>query len=473
MKKGLNHSVSVEGREGDEVNVEGGLVGNSERLIQATRGELLHLLDGVLVSGIWNDSKWGQRGLPTGAFGVGRGIAIQNRGRERFRPSYALPEKHGVGGDLPFPLAMSWLSTGALKDARNMVIFPKDSDGSFATTMKKMGVLGDYFYADLDESLYAARDLRMPIYSVDDLPSCWDRDVVNSNFAMTAGNSKRVNLLSSFAADYEEISLLKVNVKDLVDKLRSGLFYIKLNNTENSGEGVKKCFKKVNGVNEPLSIVELTKLVEGLKQDVMVYGLNSIVAIQPHVDGVDRNFQIFVTPDSDKIHVVTLSEQFVDENGSYQSSINSPFDIHEIDERLERVIIDLADNYRSVLKAFGFVMCDYIETAEGELKVIDPGLRPTANTATAMAKLWLEEQTGEAVYSSLHFVKTGEFASFASFASGVDKFMSADSLVKNGHAVLPWGYNHHQGAGLFVVATSNRDDIEGLKNDVSARIKRR
>jgi hypothetical protein len=148
--------------------------------------------------------------------------------------------------------------------------------------------------------------------------------------------------------------------------------------------------------------------------------------------------------------------------------------LQEIEPAVADLILDMASRIRQIdPKTFGFVMCDYFATKQGPL-AIDPGLRPTGNTATILAKMFIEQELKDTAYwSSLFFVNSDKPATaFDTYVRPIDRLLGPDAAAREGRCVLPWGYNHVQGKGLFIAIAKVRSDLAAIVEDASRALLR-
>lgn len=417
--------------------------------------------------------------------------------RAGMRPSFS--DLYGEGSTLTMPLAASWLSSGpgACEDDTNIVAFPKGVDRSFVQYMQSIGVLGKHSFVDFQSlSALANRTSRL-IYSVDELPEEWDSVSANTARAMRLVNTKKeLHALSNFPVPYVRADLQELasdmqkrigslralkNIHQIIwERYRTYLYgvlcdpsrpamadrplYIKLNNTEASGIGVFRCD----------SADDFKKTIVSLREKALLHDLDTEIVIQPKVDGKNKSFQYILNPgEPHRIQLLTLSEQFIADDGvTYVSSINAPIFDKDISSHLAVLMTNMARHIQAIdLDAFGCVMCDYFELKDGKLLAFDPGLRPTGNTATAIARLLIQEQAGSPMHSTLFCPETTKRETpFKTFIQPLGALMGPDAAAKDGCCVLPWGYNHIQGRGLFIGVAKTREELENLVQDTTATL---
>lgn len=382
-----------------------------------------------------------------------------------FRPSYE--RLRGEGASLVMPLAASWMSSGPDADpaTSNVVVFPANIDRTAVDYMQRTEVLGEHDYLHQFNDFPALAEKHdKPIYNVDDLPDAWDQHSANKAETVRRVNIKKeLGNLSSFAAPYEIVDVRTTTVDDFARHAGTkGVVYVKLNNTENSGSGVIIC----------RSAEQYMQAVEQIRTQADAYGLDYEIVVQPHVEGENRSFQYFMTPDDDKLHLVAHSRQFVENDGkTYAASENFPLTQEAVTEDLANMMVDMTRRIRAIdPKAFGFVMCDYFHREGQPPLTFDPGLRPTGNTATALARLWAEEIDGRKGWHSALFGLSGEQEkrqmSFEEYKRPAEKLFGPDALVTQGACVMPWGFNQYQGRGVLIGLGRTHDAMQEVIAEV-------
>lgn len=407
-----------------------------------------------------------------------------DRCREGFRPSFS--DLYGEGADFTMPLAASWLSSGpdAHTDETNIIAFPKGIDKSAVAYMRDIGMLGKHAFTDFKKLPDLAKRHKRLLYNVDELPEKWDPISANSARTMRLVNTKK----ELYSLSGSAVPFLRASLRELYRDLTSGFgkfgtiksipeflwgrfhrhfhtspdttpLYIKLNNTEASGIGVFKC-------DSPGLFQEHIQRLYG---EAWIEDLDDEIVIQPHVDGKNRNFQYILDPGfPNRLQLLTLSEQHVADDGvTYLSSLNAPIHREHVSPRLAALMTDMARRIQTVdLNAFGCVMCDYFELPNGDLQTFDPGLRPTGNTATAVARLFVQEQTGTPMYSSLFSVHSHKpQTAFKNYIQPIDALMGPDAAARDKNCILPWGYNHIGGNGLFIAVSSTQDELRSIMEE--------
>lgn len=416
---------------------------NDLHLTVPTFSQLRDTLRRKIVSNFWHNSDAEPSRLP-------------------YRPSF---ERKGRGSSLVMPLSASWMSSGpdVPKDESNVVAFPKGVDRTFTDYMKSIGVLGRDAYIDFRDFPVLAQQEGMPIYNVDDLPKAWDAySAVPASLSRYVNTKKYVTDLTSSPAPYEIVDLRTATAADF-DRIGGGkTVYVKLNNTENTGTGVRRC----------KSAAEFAELVKELRLEAEAhqegdYALDFDIVVQPSIDGINRSFQCFVTPEEPThVRALTVSKQFVEDDGvTYNGNENPPIQLEDIDPEVSILMRDMVARIKTIdPQVFGFIMCDFFETPDGRRLAFDPGLRPTGNTATVQARMFIEEVTGQQGYHSHFFFVPSDKPNtpFKDYTRPIDSLMGPDAAVKEKATVLPWGYNQHKGNGLFIAVARTQQQVSAL-----------
>ncbi len=415
-------------------------------------GDIRERLRGLIVSNYWYDD----------AIHPSRAI---------FRPSH--DKTFGEGSTLPMPLAASWMSCGpsADKSESNIIAFPAKVDRTFLDYMRRIGVLGEYALMDKFEDFpHLASRYQRPIYNVDDLPDEWDHCSVNkASTVRTINTKKHLNAISSYGAPYEVVDLRSAHADDF-ERIAGadGVVYVKKNNTETTSSGVLIC----------RSPEEFQNIVRRLLEEAHTYELDMEIVVQPRIQGENRSFQYFTSPkEPDRIHVLTVSKQFVEADGkTYAGNENPPMNLEVIDGNVRLLMTDMHRRIHTIdPQTFGFVMCDFFQREDNTCLTFDPGLRVSGNTPTILARMFVEEQTGEhGQYTSEFFgMSEGKFftdgsksgTSFADYTRPIDALMGPKAAMKDGSCVLPWGYNQYKGEGLFIAVAKSRADLVEVIQD--------
>ena len=165
-----------------------------------------------------------------------------------------------------------------------------------------------------------------------------------------------------------------------------------------------------------------------------------------------------------------MTDQLVEDDGkTYRASINHPITAENL-EHIGPAILDMVDRvWARFPHAFGILMSDYFETDTGPI-IFDPGIRPTGNTATALAFHLARKLTGADAFASLFQVPTGvEGLTFEQFVKVIGPLAEPDNLVREGRVVFPWGWNPLQGFGMLIGVAPDEASFEALRKDVLSR----
>ena len=123
--------------------------------------------------------------------------------------------------------------------------------------------------------------------------------------------------------------------------------------------------------------------------------------------------------------------------------------------------------------AFGFLMCDFIQTNEAgrsEVYAIDPGLRPSASTPSAMAQLWVKEARG-----TVPFVRNDLLFSFepgvdyAAVQKRLGELTDPDHIRTTGRGVVPFSWEPRYGTGRLMAIAHDLADFRQLREELSKR----
>jgi hypothetical protein len=227
--------------------------------------------------------------------------------------------------------------------------------------------------------------------------------------------------------------------------------YIKSDNAEHGGMGVRAA----------ASPEEFARAIETVRRLTRTYGLNPMLSIQRAVAGVPCSFAVFLTPGSDDIAVAAVTEQVVcRRSGRDLGNKLSPITRDSV-EPIAGLIRTLVANVRAQCKnpPFGFLMCDYLRTAEGEVFGIDPGLRVSASTPGAMFQAWVRSRGGgECFVNSETFVEFRPGFDFEQLRALLGDFAEPDEITRRGVGAIPFSWQYKQGWGrLLIMAPSERE----------------
>jgi hypothetical protein len=413
------------------------------RLVLPTFDTLRRALRGIGIATMWVDG-------------------ASDPSREGFRPSY--DALHGPGSSDLMAFVATWLSTGPGSDeGGNVAFFPKTLDPTLLDYARRVGLLGaSELVSGVPDLKERARQLDLRLYNIDDLgPDFDDRAAVPSALSTWVNSKERLASLTRFGPpevvkDMDEVSLDDYKAA----ASEGGRVFLKTCNTESAGMGVHIAS----------SPEDFARLLSSIRENQARHGLSKQLVIQPELRGKNRSFQVFLDPSSpDEVQVVALTDQLVEADGkTYRSSINHPI-TRETVEPVGEAILDLVDRIRGRHpEAFGFLMSDYFATARGPV-LYDPGLRPTGNTATALAAHLARKLTGRHLTTSLIPLPTGcPGLTFAGFARRAGPLVDPENIRREGRALMPWGWNPIQGFGMLIAVADDEVSLERLRAELLA-----
>lgn len=400
-----------------------------------------------LVSAIWMDSSY----FPE---------------RKGFRASY--DEQYGEGSVNVMPFIAAWLSSGpGAPGEGNTVIMPGGIDRTLIAYAEQIGLLGAHrFVKSLADFAEVIRATGKKLYAIDSMGPDFEEHVVVRDPLHRLLNSKEsLREVSAYAPEEVIKDMHAVTLTDYeqVRAAGAGRVYLKTCNTEAAGAGVFVC-------NTP---AEFSERLEKIRAKQIEHHLNRTLIIQPEIVGRNRSFQVFLNPDEpDNIQVITLTDQLVEDDGiTYRGSVNFAATRENL-VQVGPVIVDMVGRIRSRFPdAFGILMCDFFETPDGKLVAYDPGIRPTGNTATAMAALLARSLSGRSDLhvSNFHIRTNRKGFRFQEFAEKLGGSLGPDSIAAGGRGLLPWGYNDKLGFAVLIGVAHDPDDFAGLRADVLAR----
>ncbi|APR79148.1 Hypothetical protein A7982_04495 [Minicystis rosea] len=413
------------------------------RLVRPSFDTVRRSLRGMYVATIWNDSAVD----PT---------------RAGFRPSY--DALYGPGASNVMAFVGTWLSTGpGTEDGGNVVLLPEGIDATLIDYARRIGVLGPF---ELVPSVAAAKErvarAGKKLYNVDDLGADFDAwSVLPSELSRWVSSKDALGTLTSFGPTEVVKDMYDVSLADFeAAKRGEGRVFLKTSNTESAGLGVYIA----------RTAEEFEAQLATIREHQKRFDLNRRLVVQPEIIGKNRSFQVLLDPRArDEVQVIALTDQLVEADGkTYRSSINHAI-TRETVEPVGAAILDLVDRiWARAPEAFGFLMSDYFDTKEGPV-VYDPGLRPTGNTATAMAAHLGRKLTGRHVTTSLVPLPTGRAGlTFADFARRAGGLCEPESIAREGRALMPWGWNPIQGFGMMIAMAEDQAGVEALRAEILA-----
>ena len=399
-----------------------------------------------LVSAIWMDSSY----FPE---------------RKGFRASY--DEQYGEGSVNVMPFIAAWLSSGPAGPSEgNTVILPGGIDRTLVSYAERIGLLGPHrFVNNLTDFSSVIAETGKKLYGIDSMGPDFEAHVVVKESLHRLLNSKEsLRDVSAYAPDEVIKDMFEVTPADY-DRVRAagaGRVYLKTCNTEAAGAGVFVCN----------NAQEFDARLGEIRAKQKAHNLNRTLIVQPEIVGRNRSFQVFLDPkEPDSIQVITLTDQLVEPDGiTYRGSVNYAAN-RETLENVGPVIIDMVSRIRALHPdAFGILMCDFFEMADGKLVAYDPGIRPTGNTATAMAALLARSIAGESLHvSNFHLRSNRKGFRFGDFVAALEGIAGPQNIARAGRAVLPWGWNDRLGFGVLIGVARDPDDFAALRREVLGR----
>jgi hypothetical protein len=412
-------------------------------LVRPTFDTIRRSLAGQWVSTIWVDS-------------------IQDPSRAGFRLTY--DHRYGPGSSNVMPFTATWLSTGQGSSGEgNVVALPDAIDRSAVQFMKDAGLLGDVEYVSgiADLKARVARSGRK-VYSIDDLGEDFDdHSVISSRLGAWLNSKDDLGSVSRFSPPGRVVDMYEATAELYADASHGGgRVYLKACNTECAGEGVFIAN----------SLEEYEAHLTALRANQVKFQLSRRLVIQPEIRGRNCSFQVFLDPaNRDEIQIVAVTDQLVEADGkTYRGSINHPI-TREIVEHLGPVLTDMVERvWKRHPGAYGFLMCDYFRTDDGVV-IYDPGIRPTGNTATALALHLARKLTNEELYVSSFPLRSGRNGlRFGEFARTAGAIVDPENLRREHRAVLPWGWNDVLGFGMLIGIAPDETEWEKLRDRICA-----
>jgi hypothetical protein len=411
------------------------------RLVRPTFDTIRRTLRGRYVATIWMD-------------------AAMDPARAGFRPSYEA--LHGPGAGHLMAFVGAWLSTGpGSDDGGNVVLFPEDVDRTLLDYGRRVGLLGA---CELVAGVTAMRERvarsGKRLYNIDDLGPEFDPwSVVSAELSRWVNAKDDLRSVTSFGPAEVVKDMYEVTRDDYEAARRGGgRVFLKTCNTENSGLGVFIA----------RSAGEFDAHLDAIRERQVRFGLSRQLVVQQELSGRNRSFQVLLDPGArEEIQVVALSDQIVEADGkTYRSSLNHAITAEAV-EPVGGAILDMVDHvWARHPEAFGFMMSDYFATPAGPV-LYDPGLRPTGNTATALAAHLARKITGRHFTTSLLPLATGRAGlTFGDFARRAGALVDPENLATNRRALMPWGWNPVQGFGMIIAIAEDQAATSALSTEV-------
>ena len=411
------------------------------RLVRPTFESIRASMGNHLVSAIWMDSSY----FPE---------------RAGYRVSY--DEIYGPGSTNVMPFTATWLSSGPNASDGNIILFPEAIDRTLIEFAVDIGLLGSHrFIRSVADIRSLVNETHRLLYSIDDLGAELEHDVVVGHELSMMLNSKDALAKVSAYAPRELIKdMYEVTQQDFhAMKRDDARVFLKTCNTEAAGAGVFVC------TNES----DFTGHLADIRQRQKQFNLSRTLVLQPELTGKNRSFQVFIDPaHTNTIQVIAITDQLVEDDGkTSKGSINYEVNAHTL-ERIGPVILDMVDRvWEQFPQAFGVVMCDFFESEDGTIVVYDPGIRPTGNTATAMAYHYAKKLTGHSLHvSNMHLRTQKNGFTWRDFARASGELTDPQAIARNHLGLLPWGWNDVVGFGVVIGVAPNEDEFKSLQQRV-------
>ncbi len=394
-------------------------------LVRPTFDTVRRSLAGHWISTIWVDS-------------------VQDPSRIGFRPTY--DSLYGPGSSNVMPFTATWLSTGPGGHGEgNVIALPEAIDRTAVQFMKDVGMLGDVEFvssiADMKERVVRAG---RKVYSIDDLGEDFDaHSVISFQLGAWLNSKDDVASVSKFAPPGKTVDMYEATGALYDEAARGGgRVFLKTCNTECAGAGVHIANSRA----------EYDAHLTALRASQAKFNLSRLLVVQPEIRGRNCSFQVFLDPKRrEEIQIVAITDQLVEDDGkTYKGSINHPINRENV-EHLGPVLVDMVERvWARHPEAYGFLMCDYFRTDDGVV-IYDPGIRPTGNTATALALHLGRKLCGEELFVSSFPLRSGRNGlKFSEFAAAAGAVVDPQNLVREKRAVLPWGWNDVLGFGMLI-----------------------
>lgn len=376
--------------------------------------------------------------------------------RSSFRPSF--DELFGEGSANIMPASAVYLSV----PGKNTVYLPSTIDKTLIDYFQRNALLGDYRLVDGVLGLIETAEVSdRKVYAIDDYGQQGEGVTVNTSEAMRIANSKEfVSELSSYSSPEIKTTFDEVTVDDF-NKLisKSDTVFVKTCNTECSGRGVYLV----------KTAAEFEALINQLKATANKNDLSQTVILQPKLTGEEKCFEIFINETGDT-SLLSISKQRIAADGKTYAGSTSCEVTPEYLSKIEPVILDFVNNLKNKCPGvYGVAMCDYFEDArkENPFTVIDPGLRPTGNTAAAMVDLMFKDKGQQVHVKNAVPFKMSRPTDFAEVEKKLGKLCVLDEAFKTGFGVLPWGYNNKNGVGMLMLVAPDSSKIDALEARVN------
>lgn len=384
--------------------------------------------------------------------------------RGAFRPDKGEFRGTQTDGNDRMPYVGFWLS----KPGQNTTYLLQDQEVMIDPTLiewfQRAGIGGDAVCVS-DAAEMGQRLLKSGrrVYTCDNYGPALDSVTINSrnDFDLVSNKSWTTRLVGSYAPYEEVIDMFASEATpELFERVKgdSETIYVKLCNDEHGGMGVK-----------PVRDLDtLTRLLAEHREHTKKHALSPQLVLQRGAEGVSRSFCFFIDGRDSTIPVLSVTDQMVDpKTGRDLGNRHYPI-TPEVVRPLTGMISELRANIlRYCPNAFGLVMCDFIHGAGDQVVAIDPGLRPSASTPSAMAQLWTSGVNGANSY-----VRNNQCFRFqpgftwGDFVNTVGHLADPATIRSAGVGVVPFSWEPRYGTGRVITIAKNEAQHDMLAQDL-------
>jgi hypothetical protein len=391
----------------------------------------------------------------------------QDPSRAAMRPDKGTFRGTFTDGNDRMPYVGFWLSGPS---NRTFLLESNDItlDHSLISWFKEAGIGGEWVgVRNVSEMVAHLKSINGRLYSCDNYGTSIDAVTVNSrdDFDLVSNKSWTTRLVGKFAPYEERVNMFEtVLSEELFQRVlgNSDTVYVKLCNEEHGGMGVKPVSSYLGFLN----------LVNAHKQHTQENELNPELVLQRGIRGQNRSLCFFQKPGNTTPSVLSLTDQMTDPstgrdlgNRHYALTDDNLAPVAGLVQELSRNISTLCP------QAFGLVMCDFIHTPSGEVFAIDPGLRPSASSPSAMAQLWVGDALkGEAYVRNNNCFRFAPGFSWGDFANCLGSLTDPAAIRRTGVGIVPFSWEPRYGTGRVITLSRTEQEHAALIADVRKRV---
>lgn len=384
--------------------------------------------------------------------------------RAAFRPDKGEFRGTQTDGNDRMPYVGYWLSSPGVNRTYLLQDSSVQIDRTLVDWFQRAGIGGETVLvanaADLKQKLTSSG---RRVYTCDNYGPALDGLSVNSreDFDLVSNKAWTTRLVGSYAPYEERIDMFRVEATpELFERVRgdSQTIYVKLCNDEHGGMGVK-----------PVRDLDALKaLMEEHRKHTREHNLNPELVLQRGAEGMSRSFCFFIDRNDPNIPILSVTDQMVDEaTGRDLGNRHYPI-TPDVVRPLTGMISELRTN---ILKycpnAFGLVMCDFIHGKNDQVVAIDPGLRPSASTPSAMAQLWTSHRNGETSYvRNNQCFRFSPGFSWADFTKRIGHLADPEVIKNTGVGVVPFSWEPAYGTGRVITIAKSQKQHDELSADL-------